>query len=894
MNRATQPQPANSQPNLAAGTTGKASLTPERWQKIKELFGLALGREAPERIAFLNDACGRDESLRAEVESLLAEAEGKRAATAWVFKSASPSAVSTNSQNETAGLSASRRAVARDLVQDVWDAAAELSGKQPSGPTATLTAGFRLGDYEILAQLDSGGMSEVYCARDLRLHRDVAIKVLPSFLSSDPERLRRFQHEARVAASLNHPHIVTIHAIEEAAGIHFLAMELVEGETLERVIPENGLPLEKFFDLAIPLSEALSAAHDKGIIHRDIKPRNIMIDNRGSIKVLDFGLAKITEFAGAQYPDFQTHSLTGTGVVMGTIPYMSPEQVQGQKLDARSDIFSLGVVLYQMATGRRPFHAESSAELISSILRDTPPTVTELRSDVPVGLRRVIERCLAKQVDERYLSVRDLREDLARLRMEVFSGPHTLDLGATLDASVAVLPFTNMSTDPESEFFADGITEEIINALAQIEQLHVVARTSAFSFKGKHVDLRIIGERLNVRNVLTGSVRKAGNRLRITAQLQKVADGYQLWSERYDREMKDVFDIQDEIARTIAVRLKVTLDRDRDEPLVKAGTRNLEAYQLYVEGRALLYKRGWRMSRALECFQRATTLDPQYALAWAGLADCYTVLGNYGFFRPEASMPKGTEAARCAVALDSSLAEAHCALAYAYLMDLWDKPAAEREFLRALELNPRYTQARCWYALFYLQIAVGRLEEGVTQAKLAVESDPLSAYANTTLGLTCVLNPRYAEALPILQHAVELDPDSFYARWCLHIGLHVNRRFEESVAVGETALAMSGRHPWAMATLATTFADWNRPADAQGLYAELIARARRGYVQPTHLAIAAAAAGLQDDALRHAREAAEIRDPSRNQLAPMFYWPYTARLQADPRLGKILSEIGFT
>jgi tetratricopeptide (TPR) repeat protein len=372
-----------------------------------------------------------------------------------------------------------------------------------------------------------------------------------------------------------------------------------------------------------------------------------------------------------------------------------------------------------------------------------------------------------------------------------------------------------------------------------------------------------------------------------------VADGYQLWSERYDREMKDVFDIQDEIARAIAGRLKITLEGTRDEPLVKAGTRNLEAYQLYVEGRALLYKRGWKMNRALECFQRATTLDPEYALAWAGLADCYIVLGNYGFLRPEASMPKGTEAARRAVALDPSSAEAHSALAYAYLMDLWDYPGAEREFLRALELNPRYTQCRCWYAVFYLQIAVGRLSEGVEQAKLAMESDPLSAYANGMPGLAYIINAKYAEAMPYLERAVELDPDSFFARWCLHIGLHVNRRFEESISVAETALAMSGRHPWAMATLATTFADTGKPADAQGLYAELIARAQRSYIQPTQLAIAAAAAGSRESALTHAREAWTIRDPSRNQLSPMFYWPFTARLDADPRFREIVREMGF-
>jgi len=460
--------------------------------------------------------------------------------------------------------------------------------------------------------------------------------------------------------------------------------------------------------------------------------------------------------------------------------------------------------------------------------------------------------------------------------------------------SSAVLPFLNLSADPENEFFADGITEEIINALAQIEQLHVVARSSAFSFKGKHIDLRTIGEQLNVRTILEGSVRRAGNHLRITAQLVNVADGYHLWSQRYDREMKDVFDIQDEIARSIAARLKVSLEGDRLQPLVKARTKNLGAYELYLKGRALLYQRGSGIPRALECFMRAVTLDAGYALAWAGLADAYTVLGYYGFGRPGIIMPKGTEAARRAVALDPSLAEAHNALAFACLLDAWDKAEAEREFLRALELNPRYTQARSWYAFFYLQVAAGRWDEGVNHAKLAVDSDPLSGYANAILGLSYLLAERCAEGLTASKRAVELDSDSFLARWALHTALHRSGRFEEAVAVGEISLAMSGRHAWAMAALATTFADWGKATDAEAVYDELMARARRYYVQPTQLAIAASAAGLQHDAIRHAREAFETRDPSRNQLTMTrnFSWPFSTRLQASPRFHEILMEFG--
>ena len=466
-------------------------------------------------------------------------------------------------------------------------------------------------------------------------------------------------------------------------------------------------------------------------------------------------------------------------------------------------------------------------------------------------------------------------------------------LGAMRD-SIVVLPFINISADTENEFFADGITEEIINALAQINELHVVARSSAFSFKGKHIDPRVVGEQLNVRTVLEGSVRRVDNRLRITVQLVNAADGYHLWSERYDRETKDVFEIQDEIARAIAERLKVTLERGGQEPLVKAATKNLEAYQLYLKGRSLLYKRGLAVPRALECFRQAVALDDQYAPAWAGLADSYTTLGYNGFAHPATTMPKGMEAARRAVAIDPSVAEAHTALAIACLMGTWDKAEAEREFVRALELNPRYIQARDWYALFYLQCCEERLEEGVAQAELALESDPLSAYANAVFGFTNCIAGRAVEGLRACEGAVELDPESFIVRWCHHAALYVSERFEEAVGVGEIAAAMSGRHPWAMGTLAAALAELEKPSDADAIYAELMSRARRSYIPPSVLAMAAAAAGMQDQAIRHAREAFEIRDPmSQFFLSRVAAVGSTARLLADPRFQQMSVDMGW-
>ena len=471
-----------------------------------------------------------------------------------------------------------------------------------------------------------------------------------------------------------------------------------------------------------------------------------------------------------------------------------------------------------------------------------------------------------------------------------FIGPHDISpSSAAPQDSIAVLPFTNLSADPENEFFADGITEEIINALAQIEHLHVAARSSAFSFKGKYVDLRVIGEQLNVRTVLEGSVRRAGNRIRITAQLVNVTDACHLWSERYDREIKDIFEIQDEIARSIASRLKVTLE-GVPRALVRPGTKNLEAYSPYVKGRALLYRRSALLPVAVEWFKKAVALDPEYALAWAGIADAYTVLAMYGFIHPKTSRPKWQEAARRAVAADSSLAEAHCALAFGKLLFDWEKTTAEREFLSALELNPSYIQARDWYAVFYLQLAAGRLADGIAHAKLALESDPLSCYVNTMLSFAYLLAGEYAGAVRSAKRAVELDSESFLAWGALHLGLQLSGRFEEAVAAGQTAMAMAGRHPIATATVAVSLADSGKPAEAEAVYQELLARARREYVQPSMLAFAADAAARQDEAIQHVRQALAIGDASRCFLSS--YWPLSPRLRRDSPIDRMLKENG--
>jgi TolB-like protein/Flp pilus assembly protein TadD len=456
--------------------------------------------------------------------------------------------------------------------------------------------------------------------------------------------------------------------------------------------------------------------------------------------------------------------------------------------------------------------------------------------------------------------------------------------------SIVVLPFANMSSDPENEYFADGITEEIIDALAQVQGLRVVARSSAFSFKGKYIDLRIVGEQLNVRTVLEGSVRRADNRLRITAQLVCTADGYHVWSERYDREMKDVFAIQEEIAQAIAQRLKVAFPW-HGKPLVKTGTPNLEAYQSYLKGHALLYKRGPAISRALVCCQRAVDLDPNYALAWAALTNCYALLGWNGLAVPRDFMPKAMEAARRAVALDPSLAEAHCALAVTSLTYTWDWEEAEREFARSIQLNPKDIQALSWYGCFYLQLSEGRLTEGMEQVKLALASDPLSGYTHAVYALACNIAGKTAESVEFGRRAVQLDYDSSIANWVLQVVLLSSGEFEAAVEAGESALAMSGRRPWSMALLAMALADSGRVTEADAVYCEMQARARRQYVQPTSLAFTAAAAAREDEAIRHAREAIEIHDPN-SQTFFSRYFSVSARLYRYPRFHEIIAQMG--
>jgi non-specific serine/threonine protein kinase len=722
----------------------------------------------------------------------------------------------------------------------------------------TLSAGQTLGHYRILRPLGAGGMGVVFEALDVSLGRRVALKTLPPGVAADGERLRRFQQEARAVAALNHPNIVTIHAVEEAEGIHFLAMELVDGTTLEAAIRAGGMAPADFFEVAVPLAEALSAAHEKGIVHRDLKPANVMLTRDGRPKVLDFGLAKLwtretSDESGA------TRTAQAESGPSGTVPYMSPEQLQGKEPDQRSDIFSLGIVLYEMAAGERPFKGRSPAEVASSILRDTPRPIAEIRRDLPDLLGRIVRRCLEKDPKRRYQSALDVRNELAEVQSEAVKtgaesaaagrrgagvprpggrravlatlaallllaagamvlrhgrgGPASALRGAA-PASIAILPFVNMSDDKENEYFSDGITEELINALVKVQGLKVPARTSVFAFKGKKMTVQEIGDKLGVDAVVEGSVRKSGDTLRITAQLVNVRDGYHLWSESYDRQLKDVFAIQDEISQNIVRALRLTLTPTEQQALAKPATSDAQAYDYYLRGRNLFYlagRRNWESARAM--FERAIEIDPRYALAYAGVADASSVLYMYADSSAK-NLDEARGASAKALELAPDLAEAHASHGFA-LSFTKQYAEAEKEFETAMRLDPKLYEAPYFYARSCW--AQGKFEKAASLFELAAEIRPedyqaLALLANAYTSLHRPADARRAQerCLAAAGRQLETSPDDVRALYMGAGTLVALGRPDEATQWIERALGIDPRDPGVLYNAACVYANLRR------------------------------------------------------------------------------------
>ncbi len=699
-----------------------------------------------------------------------------------------------------------------------------------------LAPGMQVGPYKILAPLGAGGMGEVYRARDTRLGRDVAIKTLSRELAADPEALDRFRREARALAALDHPGVVAVFSVEEADGIPFLTMQLVEGETLDRLIPAGGMAPARVVEIATSLAEALAAAHDKGVVHRDLKPANVMMTEQGRIKILDFGLALLTHPAqsGLRMSEMSTVAATSPGTLLGTMPYMSPEQVSGGRVDHRTDLFSVGVMLYEMCCGHRPFDGPSQAELASSILRDTPRPLPQWRGDLPEGLVSIVERCLAKDPPRRPADAHELREQLAALggagtaAASSRSGGRKAD-GQTGRDSIAVLPFTDMSPARDHEWFCEGIAEEILNALARLPELRVASRTSAFRFKDPARDLARIGATLGVRTLLEGSVRTAGSRLRVTAQLVDAADARQLWSERFDCQMEDVFAIQDEIAGRVVEALQLRLGKPAIAAPEGQHGKDVEAYHLFLKGRHHRYTK-YDLRSALECFERAVARDPAYVEARIAAAETLIALVIYGMIPPSVGRARVMEEMARARELGGESAAWLGVDGYRRLVHDWDVRGALAAFDRSLELDPGSVRVRAWRTWALLD--AGRTVEAIEEARRIAQSDPQSPFANAMAGFTLLAGGQVEEALVLERLATEIGPESLLATYMRGWALAAAEAWDEAIEWLEKAVEQSARAPWCVAWLAWATAASGRRDHARALLAELALRAETEYVSP--------------------------------------------------------------
>ena len=901
-------------------------MTPERWQKVKEIFQSVLERRENERAPFLALACGDDEELRKEVESLIA---------------------------------------AHEKDGSFIDSPAYGAGMPPDH--VRLAAGEMISHYKLLEQLGAGGMGEVWLALDTRLGRRVAIKLLPMQFTGNSERLSRFRQEAASASALNHPNIITIHEIGEAAGQQFITTEFIEGETLRRLMDHDGLSISETLDIAAQVAAALEAAHEAGIAHRDIKPDNVMIRRRDRIvKVVDFGLAKLTERSTDKRvsgSEVATRALVRTlaGVVMGTTFYMSPEQARGAQVDERTDIWSLGVVLYEMLSGQPPFKGETAEDVRVSILRDEP---APLPAEMSEPLRVVVEKALRKNRDQRYQTASEMLSDLRGLQTQAFDSrnqavrtfsgissglpraalptemtpasptarpePHQTASSAeyitgairrhklgTIAAltifvlvsaalvyfsrqgrgaaansisSIAVMPFVNVSKDPNTEYFSDGITETIINSLSQLPGTKVLARTTVFRYKGRETDLQKTGGELGVDAVLTGRVLQQGDSLTIQADLVRVADGSELWGARYNKKLSDVFELETEIAGEISEKLRLKLSSDEQKRVTRRQTNNLEAYQLYLRGHHEASKFSPdAIQKAIDYYNRAIAADPSYAAPHAGLSEIHTLMAHV-LVPPREIYPRAKAEAEKALALDESSPEAHNAMGAVELFYEWNFPAAERELKRSIELNPNYAESYSQYSGYFK--VMRNYSEEIAQARHGQELDPLSAFANMELGEALYQARRYDEAIDQITKTLDLDPN------LVGFAYHVRARAYEQKKMYPEAIADCLRwanafhgDPFALASLGHVYGSMGSRREAQEVLDQLQEISKQRYFSSYWTAVAYAGLGDNDRAFQNLEKAFADR-------YFLMIWinsdPRFDNLRSDPRFADLVKRIGIS
>ena len=745
-------------------------------------------------------------------------------------------------------------------------------------PAAGLSKGTVIaGKYIIMGEIGRGGMGVVYKAKDTRLDRAVALKFLSPELTRDEEAKKRFVQEAKAAAAINHPNISIIHEIDEHQGQTFIAMEYVQGQSLKNRLEDGPLELDETKEIALQVAEGLEEAHIKGIIHRDIKPANIMLTRKGQAKITDFGLAKLS--GGAD--------LTKASTILGTVAYMSPEQAKGDEVDYRTDIWSLGAMLYEMLTNKLPFRSEKDQALIYVILHEEPQPVIELRGDVPENLGKIIEKCLMKNPQERYRDIGAVLNDLRSGPLSVET-PFPSKVISSIKPSIAALPFVNMSADPENEYFSDGLTEELINALTKITELHVVARTSSFAFKGERIDIREIGQKLNVDNLLEGSVRKAGSQVRITAQLVKVEDGYHLWSERYDRNMEDIFAIQDEITQKIVDKLVAALDISIEPPKEHPPV-NLEAYDLHLKGRYFWNKLSpeW-ISKTIDYYKQSIEKDPNYALAYTSIAEFYIFLSiGFDVLPSKDAMPKAKEAALRALELDPNLSEAHASLGIIATCYDWDHKAAKNHFDKALELNPNSAKAHQWIEL-YLTFMEGKIDEAMAELERAQELDPLNLMIKLRLGYLYYYLYDFDRAIDRFKGIIDIEPNYPVAYHGLMDAYGQKGLYEEALTYGEKLAELGIQSVGYFGVLGFYYALAGKKDKAQRLLTELEERSRKGYVSSFWVASIYHGLGDRDRAFEWFEKAYEERD---GNLIYITAPPPYASLRSDPRFEMLIKKM---